>query len=122
MPPTEHHLPVTARIWLWILGLALIAAALFFLIVGVKLLMLGGSWYFVIAGVGLCISGIQMIRRQPSGGYLFALVFVGTVAWSLLEVGVVFWPLVSRLFAMAIGLIVVTATLPLLRGAVNGRT
>jgi quinate dehydrogenase (quinone) len=103
------------KLWLYILGTVLLLAGAFFVIGGGKLVSLGGSWYFVAAGALLCASGIQVMRRRPSGAILFGLVFLGTAAWSLWEAGLAFWPLVSRLFAMAIGLVLVVLSFPLLR-------
>lgn len=39
------------KIWCFILGLALLLTGLFYLIGGGKLISLGGSWYFLIAGL-----------------------------------------------------------------------
>ena len=53
MTHQEQAQPLAARIWLWVLGTALTLAGLFFLIGGGKLISLGGSWYFALAGLGL---------------------------------------------------------------------
>ena len=42
-------------------------------------------------------------------GWLFALVFVGTLIWALFDAGFDFWPLVSRLMVPA-GLMLLAAT------------
>ncbi len=75
--------------------LALIGLAL--AIGGVRLATLGGSWYYLITGVALMLSGALFARSRIAGFWLFAAVFVGTVVWSLTEVGLEFWPLVPRL-------------------------
>ena len=64
MTHREQAQPLAARIWLWVLGAALALAGLFFLIGGGKLISLGGSWYFLLAGLGLLLSGLQLIRRR----------------------------------------------------------
>ena len=46
---------------------------------GAKLISLGGSWYYLPAGVGLVLAGVQYARRRPSGLAWLALVFVATV-------------------------------------------
>nr|WP_209944313.1 membrane-bound PQQ-dependent dehydrogenase, glucose/quinate/shikimate family [Rhizobium halophytocola] len=108
------------RSWLILLGIVLLAAGLFFLIGGGKLVSLGGSWYFLIAGAFLIASAVQLIRARLSGGLLFGLIFIATILWSLWEVGLDFWPLVSRLLALAVGAAVVMATTALLfRGRGN---
>ncbi|WP_182086299.1 membrane-bound PQQ-dependent dehydrogenase, glucose/quinate/shikimate family [Aureimonas sp. ME7] len=121
MAHSTQGIGTLARIWLAILGLVLFAAGAFFVVGGVKLLSLDGSWYFLVSGVLICVSGLQVARRRASGAGLFALVVAGTAAWAVWEAGLAFWPLVSRLFAMAVGLVVVLASLPLLRRA-SGRS
>lgn len=117
MTTTTRPIPAVARLWLWLLGIVLLAAGLFFAIGGVRLLMLGGSWYFVVAGLVLILSAIQIIRTRPVGVWLYLLAFGGTVAWALFEVGADYWGLISRLLAMGFGAAVVLATLPLLNRA-----
>jgi quinate dehydrogenase (quinone) len=104
-----------ARGWLFILGLVIILAGLFFTIGGGKLAMLGGSPYFVLSGIALLLSGFLIARGKPSGALLFGLVFVLSVAWALWEVGLVYWPLNSRLLALGVGATVVALSYPLLR-------
>lgn len=84
-------------IWCVLLGLVLSAVGLFFAIGGGKLLTLGGSAYFLIAGIVMLLSAIQFLRKKSSAVVLFLLVFIGTLIWALADVGMVFWPLVSRL-------------------------
>ncbi|MCP1205356.1 pyrroloquinoline quinone-dependent dehydrogenase [Pantoea sp. B550] len=84
-----------------LLGLVLLATGLFFAIGGGKLVALGGSRYFLIAGIVTVLSAIQFFRRKSSAVVLFLLVFVGTLIWSLFDAGLEFWPLVSRLMVPA---------------------
>ena len=84
-------------IWCVLLGLVLLAVGLFFAIGGGKLLSLGGSAYFLIAGIVMLLSAIQFFRKKSSAVVLFLLVFIGTLVWALIDVGLTFWPLVSRL-------------------------
>ena len=115
MDMNYRSLPVIARLWLAVLGIVVIAAGLFFLVGGVKLLMLGGSPYFLIAGLALCASGTQFIRARASGAYLYGIILVLTAIWAVWEVGFTFWPLVSRLLAMGAGGVLVFLSTPLLR-------
>ena len=103
-----------SRVWLVILGLVIVAAGLFFIIGGGWLIGLGGSWYFLIAGLVLIASGFGIVRARAWGAGLFGLALIGTGLWSLWDVGLQFWPLVSRLFAMAVGGLVVALSVPLL--------
>ena len=117
MTDTTQNIGWPARLWLTVLGTVIFAAGLFFTIGGGKLVLLGGSFYFVIAGLALLASGVLIARQKPLGVAIFAATFIFTLVWALCEVGFSFWPLVSRLFAMAIGAVVVAASFPLLRQA-----
>ncbi|QSR20092.1 glucose/quinate/shikimate family membrane-bound PQQ-dependent dehydrogenase [Novosphingobium sp. KA1] len=108
---------IATRAWLWLLGGVIVAAGLFFTLGGAKLVSLGGSFYFLIAGLVLLASGLLLIRRKRAGALLFGAVFLGTVLWSLWEVGLTFWPLISRLLAIGVGGSVVALSYPLLRRA-----
>lgn len=103
------------KAWLLLLGGVVTLAGLFFLIGGVRLVTLGGSWYFLLAGAALVVSGALIIARRPTGAALFLLTFLATILWALWEVGFQFWPLISRLLAMGVGATVVALSWPLLR-------
>ncbi len=109
------------RLWLVLLGAIVTLAGLFFAVGGGKLVSLGGSWYFLLAGIGLVIAGLLIIRRKPLGALLFGLVFVLSAIWAIWDAGFEFWPLISRLLAIAVGSIVVALSFPLLRRSA-GRT
>src|SRR5258708_9794383 len=64
---------------------------------GVTLVRLGGSPYYVIVGIALIASGIQLLRQRASGVWLYALVVSGTLIWSLAESGLSIWGLLPRL-------------------------
>jgi quinate dehydrogenase (quinone) len=117
MPGTDKHGGLLIRSWLLLLGGVILVAGLFFAIGGAKLVSLGGSWYFLLAGLALIASGVLIARRKPAGALVFGAVFVATVVWALADVGLVFWPLISRLLALGVGATVVAASLPLLRRA-----
>jgi quinate dehydrogenase (quinone) len=97
------------------LGLTILAPGLLMFAGGIYLIALGGSWYFASAGFGLLISGTLIAWRRPAGAAIYMLVFAGTVAWALWEVGFAFWPLVSRLFAPAVLALPVLLLLPAFR-------
>ncbi len=102
-------------IWSVLLGLVLLAIGLFFVIGGGKLVSLGGSAYFLIAGVVTLLSAIQFLRRRASAVPLFILVFVGTLIWALYDTGLSFWGLVSRLMVPAGMMLLAFLTWPSLR-------
>ncbi len=107
---------LAVRLLLGVLGAVLAMAGLAFLVGGGKLISLGGSWYFLLAGLGLLLAGVQVLRGRRSGGWLYLATFAATVLWALAEVGLDYWSLVSRLLAMTFGAAVVSACLPLLQG------
>ncbi|MEE4453285.1 glucose/quinate/shikimate family membrane-bound PQQ-dependent dehydrogenase [Novosphingobium resinovorum] len=117
MSGTIQASSLPSRIWLAVLGIVIFAAGLFFVIAGARLVSLGGSVYFLLAGLALAASGFLIARRRPAGGMLFGAVFAATVLWALWEVGFAFWPLISRLLALGVGMSVVALSLPLMRRA-----
>lgn len=103
------------RIWCCILGVALSLSGLFFAIEGGKLISLGGSWYFLIAGIVMLFSAVQYFRSKSSAVVWFILVFLGTLIWALFDAGWDFWPLVSRLMVPTGFMLFGFATWPALR-------
>lgn len=63
---------------------------------GAWLAMLGGSWYYLIAGLVFLLTAILLWRGSPSARPLFAVLIVGTLAWALWEVGLDWWQLGTR--------------------------
>jgi quinate dehydrogenase (quinone) len=82
---------------------------------GVYLISLGGSWYFAPAGLVLLAAGGLIGRRYISGAALYMLFFGVTVVWSLLDSGMDFWPLFSRLFVVAVLAFLVLLLMPAFR-------
>ena len=68
-----------------------------FLAGGAWLLWLGGSAYYLIAGIGLLASAILLLRERASGAWCFWLVLLGTVLWTWWESGADYWRWVPRL-------------------------
>lgn len=64
---------------------------------GGYLCYLGGTPYYLLAGVGLAVSGLLLARRDRRAAVLFALVYAGTIIWAYLEAGLTFWAQVPRL-------------------------
>jgi len=69
---------------------------LYLAIGGAWLLSLGGSAYYVIAGVVLLIDAILLWRLRREALWLYAALVLGTLIWALWEVGLDFWPLAPR--------------------------
>ncbi|ANY14940.1 PQQ-binding-like beta-propeller repeat protein [Bordetella pseudohinzii] len=72
---------------------------------GVKLALLGGSWYYVLTGLALVAAGVLLWHRNAWSAWLYAATLAGTLLWSLLQVGLDFWGLLARLaFPCLLGL------------------
>lgn len=96
-----------------LLGLALAAG-------GIRLVSLGGSWYFLVGGLAMALSGLLIALRKPAGAWLFAAFLVATAIWAVSDTGLVFWPLFSRLFMFSAIGVVVALVYPLLARSAGG--
>ncbi|MCC8393833.1 glucose/quinate/shikimate family membrane-bound PQQ-dependent dehydrogenase [Paraburkholderia sp. MMS20-SJTR3] len=80
-----------------------ISAALFILIGlftaigGIKLVSLGGSPYYLIAGVVVIVTGALMLAARRSALFLFAVFLLASTVWALVEVKLDWWQLLPRL-------------------------
>lgn len=83
---------------------------------GVWLAALGGSWYYVLAGIGLVLTAFFLFRRSMLAVWVYLVTFAGTVVWALWEAGFDGWAQVPRLVAPTVVLILVLAVIPALRG------
>ncbi|WP_417580421.1 PQQ-binding-like beta-propeller repeat protein [Pelagibacterium sp.] len=83
---------------------------------GVWLAALGGSWYYILAGIGLVLTAMFLFRRSMLAVWIYLLTFAGTVAWAVWEAGLDGWAQVPRLVAPTLVLVFVLATIPALRG------
>ncbi|MBW8729146.1 MAG: glucose/quinate/shikimate family membrane-bound PQQ-dependent dehydrogenase [Inquilinus limosus] len=72
-----------------LIGLALAAG-------GAWLAGLGGSLYYLIAGIGILATGALLIAGRPGALWVYAAVLIGTLAWAVAEIGFDWWPLVAR--------------------------
>ncbi len=87
----------TGKALLLLFGVVLILVGLALLVGGVHLAALGGSWYYLLAGLAMITSGYFYVRGNILGAWLFGAAVIGTLTWALWEVGLTFWPLVPRL-------------------------
>ena len=104
-------LPSLLGIVMLLMGLALLAG-------GIKLATLGGSLYYLIAGIGVGFTGVLLLQGRRSAIGLYAAVLFASTIWSLYEVGLDWWQLVPRLalwFALGIVLLLPWFRKPLLR-------
>ncbi|MDY0885662.1 glucose/quinate/shikimate family membrane-bound PQQ-dependent dehydrogenase [Dongia soli] len=80
----------------WLLGGFLLIAGLVLGYGGMRLILLGGSWYYIVAGIGFIATSILIFLKRREAPWLYALVVLGTLAWSVWEVGLDWWPLAAR--------------------------
>jgi len=104
-------LPSLLGILLLLMGLAMLAG-------GIKLSTLGGSLYYLLAGIGITLTGILLLMRRRAALGLYAIVLFASTVWALWEVGLDWWQLVPRLslwFALGVVLLLPWFRRPLLR-------
>ncbi|MGH8177668.1 MAG: membrane-bound PQQ-dependent dehydrogenase, glucose/quinate/shikimate family [Steroidobacter sp.] len=86
----------------YIFSVVLVLLGLVFAAGGVRLISLGGSFYYALAGLALITSGALLWRRDRRGSFVYGLLLVATLLWSLFEVGVNLWALAPRLLALSV--------------------
>ena len=64
---------------------------------GAYLALLGGSWYYLVAGVGLLVAAVLMFARRRAAIWLYAVLLLGTLLWTLYEVRFDWWQLAPRI-------------------------
>lgn len=80
--------------------------------------MLGGSLYYLLAGIGLIVSGILLLAGRSAALLVYGVVLFASSVWALWEVGLDWWQLVPRLslfFALGVVLLLPWFRRPLLR-------
>lgn len=93
-----------------VFGLIIALIGLLLAVGGVKLLWLGGSSYYLLAGLGLLASGILLMGQRALGAWVYIGVFAVTIVWALWEVGLDGWALVPRVVAPFVLLVPVLLT------------
>ena len=88
---------------------------------GVWLLALGGSFYYLPAGLGLIVSAWLLFQRRMLGFWIYLLVFGLTVLWALWERGFDGWAQVPRLVAPSLILVLLLIALPVLNAHLRAR-
>jgi quinate dehydrogenase (quinone) len=113
---TTSQPPSSMLRWpVWVAALGVLLFGLLFSAGGGYLVTLGGSAYFLLAGLGLIGAAVLLFKQRLAGAWLFAVVMVLSVGWALLDAGLIFWPQISRLFALAVLSLVVALVYPTLR-------
>jgi len=91
----SRAIPIAIAIVVGLLGLVMAGG-------GIWLIMLGGSWYYLLAGAGLLIASVQLVRGQRSGAWWFLAVLAVTIVWTLWESGLNYWGWIPRTGLLAV--------------------
>ncbi|WDS35007.1 membrane-bound PQQ-dependent dehydrogenase, glucose/quinate/shikimate family [Pseudoxanthomonas sp.] len=121
---TQTGVSALCRGALVLLGVLLVLLGVVLLVGGVKLAMVGGSLYFGLMGAATLVAGVLVLLRRPSGALLYLLAFALTIVWALVDAGLAFWPLISRLMMPAAFAVLVALAYPTLKrlaGKTGGR-
>lgn len=97
-----------------VLGAVIALIGIVLAIGGVWLVTLGGSWYYLLAGVAMIVAGGLLVLGRPLGLWIYVAVFALTVPWALWESGADPWALVPRLVGPAVILALVALLSPLI--------
>jgi quinoprotein glucose dehydrogenase len=108
-PPRDRSLVTIA------LGALIALIGIVLMIGGAWLAILGGSLYYLLAGLGLVVSGALLIRGRASGAAVYIGVYVVSVIWGLAEAGADGWGLIPFVVGPTVLLVLVLLTLPILR-------
>lgn len=118
----------TRRSSAWQAGLSRLLGAVFGFIGlilsagGLWLIMLGGTFYYLVAGVGLLATAVFYFRRSMLAVWLYLLTYAFTLVWALWEVGFDGWAQVPRLVAPSVLLVLVLASIPILKRGSSSRS
>ena len=84
-----------------LLDFSLLALGLLFLVGGGQLIRLGGSWYYLVVGLGLVIISILTWLRRAEALSSYAILLGLTIVWAVYESGFDVWALMPRVTAPA---------------------
>ena len=82
---------------------------------GAYLIWLGGSWYYLFAGIGLLVTAWFLVKASMAAVWVYLATFAFTLVWAFWEKGFDWWAQVPRLVAPSVILILVLAAIPVLR-------
>jgi len=120
MDKYESSLVRTCR-WLFAIVLGLFGIAM--IGGGLRLIVLGGNWYYAIAGILSLTSAFLLAKKSSKATVVFSLLFIFTLIWTVVESGTNYWGWVPRFALMLIFAIIFSFFLPQLhRGISRGIT
>lgn len=83
---------------------------------GAKLALLGGSWFYLIAGLAMIAIGLSVYRRSALALWVSLALLVVSAIWAVWEVGFDFWQLVPRTVTFLVIALGTAVVAPLLTG------
>ena len=89
--------PLHSKRWPRLSGALFLLVGLATAIAGLWLIRLGGSWYYLLAGAGIALSGVLLLAARRSALWLYALVLLASTVWAVAEVKLDWWQLLPRL-------------------------
>lgn len=104
----------TLRITATLIGIIGLPMALF----GAELALLGGTPYYLCAGILLFVSAVQLWRARSSGFFIYSAALLLTLVWAVYEAGNGFWVVGSRIWI--IGLLALWLCRPKIRRSLWG--
>ncbi|MBL4820968.1 MAG: membrane-bound PQQ-dependent dehydrogenase, glucose/quinate/shikimate family [Gammaproteobacteria bacterium] len=69
---------------------------------GLQLVFLGGSFYYLLAGIALGGSAMRLWQGEPMGSLIYGGLLVVTIAWAFFESGTNLWALMPRIVPFAV--------------------
>jgi quinoprotein glucose dehydrogenase len=98
-----------------VFGVVLLLFGAVLLVGGIRLIALGGAWYYAIAGVGFVAAAIGLFVGALWGVLLCVLTYLFTWAWALAEVGWNGWALVPWIVVPTVLTLIALCFIPTLR-------
>lgn len=117
-PPSRVQAgPETRRWGSWgsiVVGAVIALIGLILAAGGAWLAMLGGSLYYLLVGVAMVVAGALLIKGRLAGGWLYLGIVAVTFIWAWWESGPDAWALVPRIVAPVVLLVAVLLVMPTL--------
>lgn len=89
---------------------------------GAYLVSLGGSFFYLVAGIAMAIIGLGVIKKRSYAFWISIGLLIFATLWALWEVGTDFWQLVPRIITFLVIAIVLSIFAPILHSKDNQPT
>ncbi|MGJ7487319.1 membrane-bound PQQ-dependent dehydrogenase, glucose/quinate/shikimate family [Variovorax sp. LT2P21] len=110
---SAHQKPTAVlRTGVYALGVLIALVGLYLVYAGFQLIALGGSPYYLPAGLVLLGVAVLLFRLDERAATLYAAFFAATAVWAVWEAGLAFWPLAARLGMFAVLGVLVAICIP----------